>query len=149
VTPLHRQAAEEPERPRVRARTVVLHIVLSAALWITYFAYWNVVLKRGVGLEILVSLAVMTLFGLSTYGGTLWWVAHNRRLAQRAKGRRTGRPSAGDPPLEDFLGRRLEIPPGDAIKLAPRIVIHVEGVTKHFRPEDPVRAETEVVQEPA
>ena len=85
----------------------VLHIVVSVLLWILFGYYWYVVVaEREVSADTLDAMGVLvgsTVLGLAL---TLWWVAHNKRIA--SKGRRTTSPAPpAEPFTHDTLGREI------------------------------------------
>jgi hypothetical protein len=95
-----------------------LHIVFSILLWILFGYYWYVVVaEREVSTDTLHAMGVLagsTALGLAL---TLWWVAHNKRIA--AKGRRTGTlPAPPEPFEEDHIGRSLVAPRIEELKRA-------------------------------
>ena len=87
-----------------------LHIVISILLWILFGYYWYVVVaQREVSVDTLHAMGVLvgsTALGLAL---TLWWVAHNRRIAARGR-RKDTLPSPPEPFDTDYLGRPVEAP---------------------------------------
>lgn len=102
-----------------------LHVIASLLMWCLFGYYWYLVSRRQINeasLEALGILAVIMVVGLVL---TLWWVAHNRKLARR--NRRTN-PPATVPETFDFdtLGRPLVRPEVRQLKSAQVIDIEVE-----------------------
>lgn len=98
-----------------------LHIVFSILLWILFGYYWYVVVaEREVSADTLDAMGVLagsTVLGLAL---TLWWIAHNKRIA--SKGRRTATlPSPVEPFEKDTIGRPL-VAPGIEVLQAARVV---------------------------
>jgi hypothetical protein len=96
-----------------------LHIVVSILLWILFGYYWYVVVAhREVSADTLHAMGVLvgsTALGLAL---TLWWIAHNKRIASR--GRRKGTlPASPEPFDQDYLGRPLDAPAIEELRLAP------------------------------
>lgn len=121
------------ERPSVPGGSALRHGLFSAALWITFVVYWNLVLGRGVGGEARTTVLILTLFIVLQTLLTIGWVAHNRRLARRFAGRRRARSAVSRRVTTDFLGRRLEFDPADFdLASAPVIRIRVDGEVKRF-----------------
>ncbi len=123
-------AAERESSP---AGSALRHALFSAAMWITFAIYWNLVLGRGIGREARVTLVFLALFVLLQISFTLAWVGYNRGIARRFAGRRNRRPPAERRVEADFLGRRLEFdPPEFDLTTAPSIRIRVVGDVKRF-----------------
>ena len=83
-----------------------LHYLISILLWILFGYYWYVVVQRQIGRDSVQPLGILfaiTVLGLAV---TLWWIAHNKRIA--SKGRRTETlPQPPEPFDQDYLGRPL------------------------------------------
>lgn len=82
------------------------HWVASILMWILFGWYWYLVMQRQISPSSL--RAVWLLAAISAVGllVTLWWVAHNKRLASR--NRRQGAPPAVPETFTtDHLGRPL------------------------------------------
>jgi len=58
-----------------------LHYLISILLWILFGYYWYVVVQRQISRESLEPLVILT--GITVLGLviTLWWIAHNKRIA--------------------------------------------------------------------
>ena len=131
MPPQHADSAPS-EIPQVPRNAVVRHLILSAALWVTYVLYWRVVLQRGVAREAPISFLILAGFAVLQVGFTAAWIAHNRSLSKRHAGRRVRRPDAEAPEVTDFLGRSLEVPSEADLRHAPCVVVRVEDDRKVF-----------------
>jgi hypothetical protein len=120
-----------PAAPATRRPAAFRHLVLSAALWVTYLLYWKVVLSRGVQREAPLSLGILGGFVLLQLLVTNAWIVHNRRIWRRD--RRRDRPPADAPPVTDFLARRLSTwPPDSDLTRASCVVVRIVGPEKRF-----------------
>jgi len=102
----------------------LLHYLFSTLMWLLFGYYWYVVVERQIGQDSLEPLGI--LFGLTILGLgiTLWWIAHNKRIA--AKGKRRHFMKAPKEPFEfDNLGRPIVAPPVDELKNAGVVNIQV------------------------
>jgi len=104
----------------------VLHIVISILLWILFGYYWYVVVaEREVSTDTMHAMGVLagsTALGLAL---TLWWIAHNKRIA--SKGRRLDTlPQPPEPFDQDYLGRPLVGPTVEDLKKARIIDIDLD-----------------------
>lgn len=82
-----------------------LHYLFSVLLWILFGYYWYVVFERQLTRETLYPVGL--LFALTALGLaiTLWWIAHNKRIAAKGK-----RKNFMAPPAEPFEKDNLERP---------------------------------------
>jgi hypothetical protein len=110
----------------------IRHLLLSAALWITYVVYWRVVLSRGISREAPLSFLILVVFALFQFLLTQGWIAHNRDLAIRHAGRRRRHPAVDGPAGSDFLGRDLVLPAENDLRHAAHVIVRVEGDRKLF-----------------
>ena len=102
-----------------------LHYVVSFLLWILFGYYWYIVFERQISRESLRSLGILT--GITVLGLviTLWWIAHNKRIA--AKGKRKTLMSPPDEPFEfDNLNRPIVAPAMALLKTAARMNVSVD-----------------------
>jgi hypothetical protein len=86
-----------------------LHYLFSGLLWILFGYYWYVVVERQIGGEHLQPLGILvgiTALGLAI---TLWWIAHNKRIAARGK-RKNLMAAPAEPFKFDNLNRPLVAP---------------------------------------
>jgi hypothetical protein len=119
--------------PRVRRSVVIRHLLLSAALWVTYVLYWRIVLHRGVESEVAFALGLLGLFVILQIAFTQAWILHNRHLSQKHAGRRREQAAPPVTAATDFLGRVIEVfPVGGDLTRAPHIVVRVEETRKRF-----------------
>ncbi len=102
-----------------------LHYLISVLLWILFGYYWYVVFERRIDRSALQPLAILlaiTVLGLAI---TLWWIAHNKRIA--AKGNRKTLMSAPAEPFEfDNLKRPIKAPPLELLLEADRVTVSVD-----------------------
>ncbi len=102
-----------------------LHYLVSVLLWILFGYYWYVVVERQIGrdsLQPLLILIGLTVLGLSI---TLWWIAHNKRIA--AKGKRNTLMPPPDEPFEcDTLNRPIVAPAMTLLKTAAEITVGLD-----------------------
>jgi len=103
----------------------IFHIVISVLMWCVFGYYWYVVGSRQItvaSIQAVGILALITLLGLLL---TMWWIAHNKKLASRNR-----RLNAPPTPVEtfetDYLGRNLVSPGIAVLRKASSIVISVD-----------------------
>jgi len=109
-----------------------LHIVISLLMWCLFGYYWYVVGQREIGDETLFALAVLGIVIVVGIVLTLWWVAHNKKLARR--NRRNTAPAAKPEPFDkDNLGRPIEAPDVAVLRDAPIVEV---GVTRRGQDDD-------------
>ena len=103
----------------------LFHTIISVIMWCLFGYYWYVVGRRQItasSLEAVGVLALITLLGLII---TLWWIAHNKKLASR--NRRLAAPPTKPETFEtDYLGRKLVSPGIDVLQAAASIVVWVD-----------------------
>ena len=102
-----------------------LHYLFSILLWILFGYYWYVVVERQINREHLQPLGILvgiTALGLAI---TLWWIAHNKRIAAKGK-RNTLMPPPAEPFEFDNLNRPIVAPDIGVLQTAPRITITVD-----------------------
>ena len=102
-----------------------LHYLFSGLLWILFGYYWYVVVERQIGREHLQPLGILvgiTALGLAI---TLWWIAHNKRIAAKGK-RRNLMPAPAEPFDFDNLKRPITAPDMGLLKTAARVTIEVD-----------------------
>ena len=102
-----------------------LHYAVSFLLWILFGYYWYVVFERQISRESLQPLGILTGITVLGLAITLWWIAHNKRIA--AKGKRKG---LMPPPVEPFefdnLNRPIVAPVMALLKTAARMTVSVD-----------------------
>jgi len=101
-----------------------IHVFVSLLMWCLFGYYWYTVSKKQINqssLEALGILAVIVVVGLTL---TLWWVAHNKKLARR--NRRTSAPATVPETFDfDTLGRPLDRPEVSVLQAAQVIDVAV------------------------
>lgn len=102
-----------------------LHYLFSILLWIVFGYYWYVVFERQISSDTLQPLGI--LFGITILGLaiTLWWVAHNKRIAARGK-RKNLMPAPAEPFENDNLERPLLAPDMAILQSAARVTISLD-----------------------
>lgn len=102
----------------------IIHVIISILMWILFGYYWYVVGGREIGEETQLALILLIVVIVVGLIGTLWWVAHNKRLASR--NRRAGAPSTKPEPFErDNLDRPIEGPDVNVLRGAKVVDITV------------------------
>lgn len=102
-----------------------LHYLFSILLWILFGYYWYVVVERQINREHLEPLGILvgiTALGLAI---TLWWIAHNKRIASKGK-RKTLMPPPAEPFDFDNLNRPIVAPEMAVLRSAARVTITVD-----------------------
>jgi hypothetical protein len=109
------------EDPPITMRNL-LHYLISILLWILFGYYWYVVFQRQIGPDSIQPLGI--LFGITVLGLaiTLWWIAHNKRIAARGK-RKTLMPPPAEPFEFDTLNRPIIAPEMALLKTAGRVTV--------------------------
>jgi hypothetical protein len=102
-----------------------LHILVSVLLWILFGYYWYVVLDGRIDRDSLQPLGI--LFGITVLGLaiTLWWIAHNKRIAARGK-RKNLMPPPAEPFEFDTLKRPIVAPAMARLKTAGRVTLTID-----------------------
>lgn len=108
------------------------HVTISLLMWCLFGYYWYIVGTTQINRA---SIEAMGVLGLIAAGGlllTIWWVAHNKKLARR--NRRNSAPKTPPETLdEDYLGRVVDRPEMGVLKKAQQVEISLEAGD----PEDP------------
>ncbi len=103
-----------------------VHIIISIFMWCLFAYYWYLVVSRQINfasVQALAVLAVVTLVGLLI---TIWWIAHNKRLA--SKNRRRQPPTPVPEWFEtDHLGVTLVGPGLEILRDAAAITIKMDA----------------------
>jgi exosortase/archaeosortase len=102
-----------------------LHFVLSILMWCLFGYYWHLVVQQQISRHSLESLAMLSAFTLLVLAVTLWWIAHNKRIASRGK-RKNLMPAPPEPFEMDNLQRPIKAPPLEQLKVARRVLIRVD-----------------------
>lgn len=101
-----------------------LHVLASLLMWCLFGYYWYLVSQRGIGRESIEAVGTLALVVVSGLVSTLWWVAHNKKLARR--NRRSNPPPAKPEPFDkDNLGRPIEAPEREVLRAASIVEIAV------------------------
>ncbi len=109
----------------------ILHYLISILLWILFGYYWYVVVERQISPESLQPLVILigiTVLGLVT---TLWWIAHNKRIAAKGK-RKTLMPPPIEPFEFDSLNRPILGPAMPRLKAAYMVTVSVDQGNKVY-----------------
>ena len=113
-----------------------LHYLFSILLWILFGYYWYVVVERQISKEHLEPLGILvgiTVLGLTI---TLWWIAHNKRIAAKGK-RNTLMPPPAEPFEFDNLNRPIVAPDIAVLQSAARVTISVDDQDNKVYSTDP------------
>ena len=103
----------------------IFHTVISILMWCLFGYYWYVVGRRQITASSLQAIGVLGLITLVGLGLTIWWIAHNKKLASR--NRRSQAPKVAPETFEqDYLGRALVSPGIDLLKKTATIVVSVD-----------------------
>ncbi len=114
----------------------VFHWVISLLMWGLFGYYWYVVSQREIGddtIQALIVLSIVITLGIAI---TLWWVAHNKRLAQRNR-RNTPPPPVPEPFDVDYLKRPIVAPDIKVLQAASIIDIELVPLTEEEAAADP------------
>lgn len=118
----------------------VFHLVIAACLWVVFFLYWTIVMRRPMNPDTKTALAILSILTLASAACLLWWVAYNRRLHRRLGERRVRRRTPA-PPATDYLGRTLVMEDAEALRRAGyiRVLVRDRGTSgrKVFWPSEP------------
>lgn len=103
----------------------ILHNLVSVLLWILFSYYWYVVVQRQIGRESIQPLGI--LFGITVLGLalTLWWIAHNKRIAARGQ-RKNLMPPLPEPFEKDNLGRTIVAPDMESLQTTREVIVSVD-----------------------
>jgi hypothetical protein len=103
-----------------------LHFFISILLWCLFGYYWHLVVQRQISRHSLESLVMLSAFTLLVLAITLWWIAHNKRIASRGK-RSNLMPAPPEPFEMDNLQRPILAPPIATLQAARLVVIAVDA----------------------
>jgi len=107
----------------------VLHTAASILMWCLFGYYWYVVGQREIGDDTIQALGVLSVVIVVGISGTLWWVAHNKRLAQRNR-RNTPAPPVPEPFDVDYLKRPIVAPDIKVLQAASIIDIELVALSE-------------------
>ncbi len=102
-----------------------LHYLVSILLWILFGYYWYVVIERQIGRDYLQPLGILTGITVLGLAITLWWIAHNKRIAAKGK-RKTLMPPPAEPFEFDNLNRPIVAPAMALLQTAARVTVNVD-----------------------
>ncbi|MFT5233232.1 MAG: hypothetical protein ACI9UK_000474 [Candidatus Krumholzibacteriia bacterium] len=85
----------------------ILHIVASVLMWCLFSYYWYVVGRRQITTASLQAIAILGLFTIVGLMITIWWIAHNKKLASRNR-RSSAPPSKPELFDKDTIGRPIQ-----------------------------------------
>ncbi len=105
-------------------------------MWCLFGYYWYVVSNREIGQETVQALGILAVVIVVGVGLTLWWVAHNKRLARRNR-RSTPPPPVPEPFDFDTIGRPIEGPNIEVLQAASVIDIDLVPPTEEEQAADP------------
>jgi len=115
---------------------LVVHVLLSIALWVVFVVYWDLVTRDAVGPGTLLAIQVLSVLVVAGTIVTAWWVVHNLRLGRRDR-RRAPRPVPAETLTADALGRPVDAPPLAQLRTAGVVEISVDDARKSYRPVTP------------
>ena len=96
----------------------IFHAFLVVLTWILFAYWWNQVIPQITVEDASMAFLVIFLTVLATSVLTLLWVRHNIGIFRR-KGPRKNLPAVSEHRDNDYLGRSLEHPGYDSLKIAP------------------------------
>jgi hypothetical protein len=94
-------------------------------MWCLFGYYWYVVARRQINLASLEAMGVLALITLVGMLVTIWWIAHNKRLASRNR-RQNAPPVAAELFTRDVLGRPLAGPGVDLLRAAGTVTVTID-----------------------
>lgn len=113
-----------------------MHTAISLLMWCLFGYYWYVVSQREIGAETIQALGVLSIVIIVGIAGTLWWVAHNKRLAQRNR-RNSPPPEVPEPFDTDYLNRPIVAPDIKILQAASIIDIELVPLSEEEAAADP------------
>ena len=105
-------------------------------MWCLFGYYWYVVSQREIGNDTVQALGVLSIVIVVGITGTLWWVAHNKRLAQRNR-RSTPPPLVPEPFDVDYLNRPIVAPDIKVLQAASIVDIELAPLSEKEAAADP------------
>ncbi len=113
-----------------------IHVVISLLMWCLFGYYWYVVSGREIGNETVQALGILSIVIVVGLIVTLWWVEHNKRLAQRNR-RNSAPPPVAEPFDFDYLKRPIEAPDIEVLQAASIIDIDLVPFSEEEEANDP------------
>lgn len=108
------------------------HTLIAIFCWGLFVYWWNTVLPQVGSSEPVIALLFIIATALATVLVTVLWIRYNIGIFRR-KGPRTRLTHVAENKGTDFLGRRIEWPPGqEFLKTARLVVVSVEGESKKY-----------------
>ncbi len=109
------------------------HALIAIFCWGLFVYWWNSVLPQVDSSEPVIALLFIGATVMATVLVTVLWVRYNIGIFRR-KGPRKSLIRVTENHDTDFLGRRIERPPGpDSLKTARLVVVSVEGDAKKYQ----------------
>ena len=106
-----------------------LHTIASLLMWCLFGYYWLIVSRRQINAASLEALGVLGAIVVAGLAVTLWWIAHNKKLARRNR-RNTPPPTVPESFDTDFLGCPLTRPEVKDLQAAQVIIVDLETGTE-------------------
>ncbi len=110
----------------------VLHALVAVAGWVVFAWFWWHVFYRTPPGEAVRGVLILGLLLLLAVAATLGWIRHNIRLF-RNRSRRTTPPFVRPDFDRDVLGRTVQAPAWEEVRLAPEVEIEITGTAKTYR----------------
>jgi hypothetical protein len=108
------------------------HYLASLVLWGIFFYHWHIVSQQAVSAGTALAIKAVSTLVVVGITFTILWVSHNVRIA-KANQRQDSLRSPQDVMTEDTLGRPVETPDVQRLKLADRVDIEVTEDRKIYR----------------
>ena len=114
----------------------IFHTAISLLMWCLFGYYWLVVSRREMGHDTVQALGILAIIIIVGILGTLWWVAHNKRLAMRNR-RNSPPPEVPEPFDVDYLKRPIVAPNIKILQAASIIDIELVALSEEEAAKDP------------
>lgn len=103
----------------------LFHIFISICMWCLFGYYWYIVGQRQITLASLQAMGVLGLITLLGVLVTIWWIAHNKKLASRNR-RLQPPPTQPESFATDHLGRELVAPDLAVLRQATDVIVKLD-----------------------
>ena len=103
----------------------IVHTFLSILMWILFGYYWYLVVSRQINIASVRALGTLALITLVILVATIWWIAHNKKLASRNR-RRQAPPPVPEWFESDHLGTPVTSPGLEVLRQAATITINLD-----------------------
>lgn len=103
----------------------LLHTCISILMWILFAYYWYLVVSRRINIASVQALGILALITLVILVATVWWIAHNKKLASRNR-RRQAPPPVPEWFESDHLGAPVTSPGLEVLRNAATIAINLD-----------------------